>query len=267
MNAAVSRPQDDPAGPDQPLLQVTDLRRSFSGVHALAGARLEVAGGSIVGLIGPNGAGKSTLCAVVAGSLAPTAGSVRLAGEEISGMPSYQVARRGLMRTFQLSSEFSRLTVMENLLVGAAPGRGESVCAALLGRRFWGGRERDLIGRAQELLERFDLIDKAHDYAGNLSGGQRRLVEIARALMGNPKLLILDEPLAGVTPRLIERIGRHLQQLRDDGVTLLLIEHELGFIGWVCDTVYVMAQGRVIAHGTVEEVRRLQVVTDAYLIG
>jgi len=249
------------------LLEVTDLRRSYTGVHALAGATLAVASGSIVGLIGPNGAGKSTLCAVVSGSVPPTSGTVRLAGEDISGMPSYRVARRGLRRTFQLSSEFGRLTVLENLLAGAAMRRGESVSGALLGRRFWGRRERDLIGRARDLLGRFELIEKANDYAGKLSGGQRRLVEIARALMGDPKLLILDEPLVGVSPWLVERIGQHIQQLREDGVTVILIEHELGFVERICDSVFVMAQGRVIAHGTVEEVRKLPAVMDAYLIG
>ena len=148
MNVAMAGATAGTAGSGQTLLEVTDLQRSYSGVRALAGATLDVPSGSIVGLIGPNGAGKSTLCAVVAGSVPPSGGSVRLAGEEISGLSSYQVARRGLRRTFQLSSEFGRLTVIENLLLGATAGRGESVWGALLGRRLWGRRERALIYRA-----------------------------------------------------------------------------------------------------------------------
>jgi branched-chain amino acid transport system ATP-binding protein len=179
-----------------------------------------------------------------------------------------RLGREGLIRTFQISSEFQRLTVLENLLVGAPGHAGETLVGALvLGKRAWRAQEQALVEHARELLARFEMKDKEEEYAGNLSGGQKRLLEIMRSLMANPKLLLLDEPMAGVNPTLARRIEGHLQDLRDAGLTLLMVEHELGVVDRLCEHVIVMAQGKVISEGTMETVRRNQEVLDAYLVG
>jgi ABC-type branched-subunit amino acid transport system ATPase component len=250
------------------LLVVTDLKRSFGGVHAVDGVSFQVRRGSITGLIGPNGAGKSTAIGAIAGALRPNAGSIEFDREDITAMAPMKRARRGLIRTFQTSSEFQRLTVLENLLVGAKDNPGETLLGALVwGGRSWRAHERQLVVRARELLERFQMADKEDEWAGNLSGGQKRLLEIMRGLMAEPKLLLLDEPMAGVNPTLARGIEQHLQQLGDEGLTMLMVEHELGVVERLCDQVVVMAQGKVISEGTMEALRRDQEVLDAFLVG
>jgi branched-chain amino acid transport system ATP-binding protein len=251
-----------------PLLEVRDLRRSFGGVHAVDGVSFAVEPGTISGLIGPNGAGKSTALGMIAGAIKPSGGSIAFDGHDVTGASPMRLGREGLIRTFQISSEFQRLTVLENLLVGAPGHAGETLVGALvLGKRAWRAQEQALVEHARELLARFEMQEKEEEYAGNLSGGQKRLLEIMRSLMANPKLLLLDEPMAGVNPTLARRIEGHLQDLRDAGLTLLMVEHELGVVDRLCEHVIVMAQGKVISEGTMETVRRNQEVLDAYLVG
>jgi ABC-type branched-subunit amino acid transport system ATPase component len=251
----------------QPMLSVVDLHKDFGGLHAVDGATFAVETGAITGLIGPNGAGKSTALALIAGALKPTSGSVVFRGADITATPSHQRARQGLVRTFQISGEFPRLTVLENLLVTAPNQRGESLTRVVLGKWTWKAQEARLLARARELLARFELADKEDEYAGNLSGGQKRLLQIARGLMAEPALLLLDEPMAGVNPSLSRRLEHHLLELRAEGLTILMVEHELGVVDRLCDQTIVMAQGRVLAQGTMMELRRNQEVLDAYLIG
>jgi ABC-type branched-subunit amino acid transport system ATPase component len=246
-------------------LEVEELRRHFGGVYAVDGASFTVAAGSVTSLIGPNGAGKSTVVGIVGGAIKPNEGRVLLDGEEITGLPAYARAHRGLVRTYQLSSEFGRLTVLENLLVAAPRQRGESLRTLLLGKRYWREQERGLVVRARTLLERFGLTEKQDEYAGNLSGGQKRLVEIMRGLMAEPKLLLLDEPMAGVNPTLARSIEEHLVTLAREGLTLLIVEHELDVVERMSDKVVAMALGRVIATGTMAELRKRREVLDAYL--
>lgn len=248
-------------------LAVRGVYREFGGVRAVDGASFNVEKSRITGLIGPNGAGKSTLLGIVAGAIDLSAGSVTFEGADVTGLPAYQIARRGLIRTFQLSSEFSRLTVLENLLYAAPAQKGASFPGAMLGRRYWIRQELQLVERARELLERFEMENKEDEYAGNLSGGQKRLLELARALMAMPKLLLLDEPMAGVNPSLVTQIEKYLLDLRAQGLTMLMVEHELGVVERLCDHVVVMAHGKVVAQGTMAEVRAQREVLDAYFIG
>jgi ABC-type branched-subunit amino acid transport system ATPase component len=250
-----------------PVLAVQDLHREFGGVHAVNGASFTVPPGRITGLIGPNGAGKSTVLNIIAGALKPGAGTVSYQGQDITRLPSYKVARRGIIRTFQLSSEFAALTVLENLLVAVPAPRGEMLWQAALGKRYWRPQERAMVERARQLMARFDMSAKEDEYAGNLSGGQKRLLELMRGLMANPALLLLDEPMAGVNPSLARRIEQHLADLAGEGLTMLMIEHELAVVERLCDPVVVMAQGRVISQGTMADIRSDQEVLDAYLIG
>jgi branched-chain amino acid transport system ATP-binding protein len=250
------------------LLTVRDIRRSFGGVRAVDGVSFSVPRGSTTGLIGPNGAGKSTALGVIAGALRADGGTVEFDGEDISGLPPMNRARRGLIRTFQASSPFTRLTVLENLLVAAQNNPGETLLGAvLLGKRSWRRQEAELVDQARELMGQFQMADKEDEWAGNLSGGQKRLLEIMRGLMARPKLLLLDEPMAGVNPTLARGIEGHLERLRNDGLTMLMVEHELGVVERLCDRVIVMAQGKVISQGTMESLRTEQEVLDAYLVG
>jgi branched-chain amino acid transport system permease protein len=254
-------------GAGQVMLQACDLVREFGGVRAVDGVSLSVRRGTLTGLIGPNGAGKSTLLAMLAGTLPASSGTISYLGQDITGMPAFRRARIGLVRTFQLASEFKRLTVLENLL-SAVPGhRGDSLRGAVRGRRYWSGDEQAAIDRAEIILDRFGLRDVANGYAGDLSGGQRRLVEIMRALMTEPSMLLLDEPMAGVHPNLARRIGDELVSLCRDGMTILMVEHELAIMDEFCDPVIVMAEGAVLAEGTMRELRARSEVVEAYLVG
>jgi ABC-type branched-subunit amino acid transport system ATPase component len=252
---------------DACVLETRGVRKSFGGVVAVEDVSITVPAGRIVGLIGPNGAGKSTLLSILAGAQMPDAGSVWFLGEEISRQNPVKRARKGLTRTFQLSGDLPRLTVLENLLLAAPDQRGEHLWAALAGKRAWKRQEEALVIRARALLNRFDMRKHEDAYVRELSGGQRRLVEIMRSLMANPRLLLLDEPFAGVNPSLSRRIESHLLDLRADGLTMVLVEHELGVVERCCDPVVVMAMGRVIAEGTMGDVRTRGEVLDAYLAG
>jgi ABC-type branched-subunit amino acid transport system ATPase component len=249
------------------ILQAAGLSRDFGGVHAVADVSFAVRQGTLTGLIGPNGAGKSTLMALLAGTQRPSAGRVIYRGSDITALPAFRRARMGLVRTFQLASEFKRLTVMENLLSAVPGNRGDSFLGAVAGRRYWGGDEAASVARAADILRRFGLEARANDYAGQLSGGQRRLVEIMRALMADPDVLLLDEPMAGVYPELARRIGQTLLELCREGLTILMVEHELGITDEFCDPVIVMAEGSLLAQGTMAQLRERTDVVEAYLVG
>jgi branched-chain amino acid transport system permease protein len=248
-------------------LEARGIGRSFDGVRAVDGVSVAFERARLTGLIGPNGAGKSTLLAMLAGTLDPSEGAILLGGDDITHAPAYRRARHGVVRTFQLASEFKRLTVLENLLSAVPSQRGDSLRGALLGKRYWGSDERAAIARAEAMLARFGLTAHANTYAGDLSGGQRRLVEIMRALMADPQVLLLDEPMAGVHPELAQRIGNILLELCDEGITIVMVEHELAIMDEFADPVVVMAGGRILAQGTMTELRAQADVVEAYLVG
>ncbi|HVB14517.1 MAG TPA: ABC transporter ATP-binding protein [Candidatus Dormibacteraeota bacterium] len=249
------------------LIVVRDLEQNFGGVRAVAGVSFSIEKGRITGLIGPNGAGKSTTLDMIAGATRPSSGTISFQGRDITRLAAYQRARLGIVRTFQTSSEFARLTVMENLLVAAPRLRGERLVGALRGRWYWRDEEQLVVERARELLGRFEMTAKEDEYAGELSGGQKRLLEIMRGLMAEPEVLLLDEPMAGVNPSLARRIETYLLELHHSGLTAIMVEHELGTVERLCDPVIVMAEGRVLRQGTMPELRRNREVLDAYLIG
>ena len=266
-SAAPSPDEAVPSGDGEVVLQAVNVVREFGGLRAVDGVSLSVRRGTLTGLIGPNGAGKSTLLAMLAGTLPVSAGQILYLGEDVTGLPAYRRARLGLIRTFQLASEFKRLTVMENLLSSVPRNRGDSLRGALAGPRYWRGDEDAAIARATALLERFGLEAHANSYAGDLSGGQRRMVEIMRALMAEPRVLLLDEPMAGVHPTLARKIGRELVALAAGGLTVLMVEHELAIMDEFCNPVVAMAEGTVLAQGTMSELRRRSDVVEAYLVG
>ena len=258
---------DRPPASDQEILTAHEVRRRFEGVHAVDGVTLGIERGRITGLIGPNGAGKSTFLAVLAGTLPASSGTITFDGQDITRWPAYKRARVGLVRTFQLPSEFARLTVLENLLVAAPNNRGQTLMGALLGRSYWKADEDRLVDEARGLMRRFGMAAKESDYAGQLSGGQKRLIEIMRALMLHPRCLLLDEPMSGVHPRIVGEIQHYLEGLREEGLTIVLVEHELHLVEQLCDSVFVMAQGKLIGSGTMASLRRQREVVDAYLVG
>lgn len=253
--------------PRSSILKVENLHVAFGGVIAVDELSFEIEDGTAVGLIGPNGAGKSTALKAIGGEVKPTAGAIVFDGTNLAGRPPHIAARHGLIRTFQLGGEFGRLTVMENLLVAVPRMRGQGIWGALAGRRWWGADQAAEVRRARAVLSRLDLLDKEDHYAAELSGGQRKLVEIGRALMARPKMLLLDEPMAGVNRSLARHIEDALKNLREEGLTLLLVEHELGSVERLCDRVLVMAQGRQIADGDMGQLRSRREVLDAYLGG
>ena len=271
--AAAAQPAAAPVHParggqgSEALLRVEGLTMRFGGVVAVNDVSFEIARGTAVGLIGPNGAGKTTALKAIGGELQPTSGAVFFDGVNIAGRPPHVAARHGLIRTFQLGGEFGRLTVMENLLIAVPGMRGQSFWGALAGRRWWGAAQEAEVHRAREILTRLDLRHKDNEYACDLSGGQRKLVEIGRALMARPKMLLLDEPMAGVNRSLARHIEEALKALRDEGLTLLLVEHELASVERLCDRVIVMAQGRQIADGDMGQLRSREEVLSAYLGG
>lgn len=250
-----------------PILEVDGLEKHYGGVHAVDGVSFTVERGSITGLIGPNGAGKSTALAVIGGYVSPTDGRIRFDGTDITGHAMHARARLGLVRTFQMARVFGNLTTIENLLVAAPAQRGESAAGILAGRRFWRSEEDRLVERARGLLDTFGMSAKADDPARTLSGGQKRAVEIMRALMMSPKLLLLDEPMAGLSPSLSRQLEDMLLTLAAGGLSLLLVEHELDTVDRLCGKVVVMAQGRVLSEGRMSELRLSREVQDAYVIG
>jgi neutral amino acid transport system ATP-binding protein len=243
-------------------LQVDGLVRAFGGVRAVDGATFAVEAGSITGLIGPNGAGKSTVFNCVSGFLRAQSGRVLLDGTPIDRLAPHRIARAGLIRTFQTPRALTRMTVLENVLLATPRHPGERLSRGLAGR----SREREAHLRASELLDLVGLGRHAPALAGTLSGGQRKLLELVRALMAEPRILLLDEPMSGVSPRLRVELLQHILQLRDrDGITLLIVEHDLDFVMGASDRVVVMNNGKVIADGTPAEVRGDERVLDAYL--
>jgi branched-chain amino acid transport system permease protein len=248
------------------IIEVVDLRRSFGGVQAVNGVTFSLPEGKITGLIGPNGAGKSTVLNLIAGTERPDDGAVYHRGALISNLPAHRIANRGIIRTFQLSGEFAKMTVLENVLVAAPDQRGADLWGAMAGKWYWGPEQEQNVERARELIERFELKRLTDDLAAELSGGQKRLLEIARALMARPEVLLLDEPLAGVAPALRQEVEDHLKELRDEGLTMLMVEHELDVVERCADSVVAMGQGQVIATGTMEELRRNEEVMDAFLV-
>jgi len=251
-----------------PILEVSDLTKHYGGVHAVEGVSFTVEKGSITGLIGPNGAGKSSVLAVIGGFIPPTSGKVRFDGQDVTGQAMHVLARRGLVRTFQIARVFGNLTTIENLLVAAPRQKGEQLAGLVGGRGAWRGQEEELVAEARETLKTFDMEAKMDEPARQLSGGQRRAVEIMRALMMKPKLLLLDEPMAGLSPSLSRQLEDVLLRLvADRDLSLLLVEHELDTVERICGKVVVMAQGKVLSEGRMSELRLRKKVQDAYVIG
>jgi len=248
-------------------LRVRELRKTFGGITAVDGASFEVEEGTITGLIGPNGAGKSTTFNLITGVYTPTAGSVTFQGQEITGLQPEEVANRGLVRTFQIARELEEMTVLENMLLAPRDQRGERLVASVVPglRSGVDDQERELLERAWETLELFEIDHLAGEDAGGLSGGQRKLLELARALMTEPEMLLLDEPFAGVNPTLEEKLLDRIHALREEGYTFLLVEHDIDLIMDNCEHVIVMHQGSVLAEGPPEEIRDNEEVIDAYL--
>ena len=246
-----------------PVLIADGLQRSFGGLHAVDIDHLEVQRHTVTSLIGPNGAGKTTLFNLLTGFDKADAGEWHLNGGTLVGIAAFQVARRGMVRTFQLTRSLARLTVMDNMLVAATDNKGEGLWGSLVGG--WHTTERANEERAGELLERFGLNHMADEFAGSLSGGQRKLLEMARALMMEPEVVMLDEPMAGVNPALTQSLLSHITGLRDSGKTVVFVEHDMDVVQEISDWVIVMAQGRVIAEGPPDVIARNPAVIDAYL--
>ena len=252
---------------DQPPLRVENLRKEFGGITAVDGASFEVADESLTGLIGPNGAGKSTTFNCITGIHEPTAGEIQFNGEDIAGLAPNVVADRGLVRTFQIARELAEMTVLENLMLAPQRQQGETLYRSVL-PTFRDGvieEETELREAVWESLEFFEIDHLAEEQAGNLSGGQRKLLEMARALMTDPDMLLLDEPFAGVNPTLETKLLDRINQLRaEEGLTFLLVEHDMDIIMEHCDPVIVMHQGQVLAEGSPEAIRNNERVVDAY---
>jgi neutral amino acid transport system ATP-binding protein len=257
-------PTDPGASKPDPLIVGDRISRSFGGLKAVDVEHIEIQRGVITALIGPNGAGKTTLFNLLTGFDTPDTGEWSFDGDPLQRVPAYKVARRGMVRTFQLTKVLAKLTVIENMRLGATGQRGERFFTAPF-KSLWSKQENEITRRADELLARFKLDAKREDFAGSLSGGQRKLLEMARALMVDPELIMLDEPMAGVNPALKQSLLGHVQSLRDEGRTVLFVEHDMDMVRHISDWVIVMAQGKIVAEGTPASVMADQRVIDAYL--
>jgi branched-chain amino acid transport system ATP-binding protein len=263
--AALAGVQPEPgvAKPD-PVLIADDVTKSFGGVRAVRVEHLEVQRGTITALIGPNGAGKSTFFNLVSGFDKPDSGRWSFNGKDISGAPAFRIARLGMVRTFQLTKALGRLTTLENVMLGATGQQGERILASPL-RWMWKRQESDVTERADALLERFRLDHMRDEFAGIMSGGQRKLLEMARAMMVAPEMIMLDEPMAGVNPALTQSLLGHIERLRDEGTTIVLVEHDMDVIMSISDWIVVFAEGAVIAEGRPDDIRSNAKVIEAYL--
>ena len=248
------------------MIVVDSVHKHFGGVHAVENATLRIGKETITGLIGPNGAGKSTLFNIIAGNIKPSSGMILLDGEDVTGQPPHELFARGLLRTFQIAHEFSTLTVLENLMMVPPHQAGENLMSAWFSYGDVRRQEREIRARAMEVIDFLNLTHLAQELAGNLSGGQKKLVELGRTMMVDAKVVLLDEVGAGVNRTLLNEIGDAIVRLnRERGYTFCMIEHDMDFIGRLCDPVIVMAEGTVLAKGTADEVRANEAVIEAYL--
>ncbi len=247
-----------------PIIVADGVRRTFGGLTAVDVDHLEIPRGAITALIGPNGAGKTTLFNLLTGFDKPDHGTWTFAGKSLSGMSAFKVARLGQVRTFQLTKALGLLTVLDNMKLGAKAQRGENFFASLI-PALWRKQDSEIEERAHELLVKFKLDAKKDDYAASLSGGQRKLLEMARALMSRPTLVMLDEPMAGVNPALTQSLLEHILDLKEEGMTVLFVEHDMHVVRHIADWVIVMAEGKIVAEGDPENVMKNPAVIDAYL--
>jgi ABC-type branched-subunit amino acid transport system ATPase component len=247
------------------LLDIAGIEKRFGGVAALSDCTLSIDRGKIVGLIGPNGAGKTTLLSVIAGALSPDKGSVVFDGVDLSRHPLHRRAALGLVRTFQIARELGNLTVFENVVLAGSVGREESLLKALFKRGEIQKSQEIVFERAEAVIRRAGLWPVADNLASDLSGGQKKLLELARALMLSPKLVLLDEPAAGVAPPLVNSLISFIKELAAEGITFGIVEHDMHLIASLCDIVHVLAEGRLLVSGTFDEVSRDPRVVDAYL--
>jgi neutral amino acid transport system ATP-binding protein len=247
-----------------PILVIDSVKKSFGGLTAVDVAHLEIPRGAITALIGPNGAGKTTLFNLLTGFDTPDTGAWSFQGNQLAGVPSFKVAKMGQVRTFQLTKALSLLTVLENMKLGAKNQTGEKLLNSLF-PFLWRKQDTALEVKAMELLKKFKLDAKKDDFAASLSGGQRKLLEMARALMTDPVLVMLDEPMAGVNPALTQSLLEHVLNLKKEGMTVLFVEHDMHMVRHIADWVVVMAEGKVVAEGAPDTVMKEQAVIDAYL--
>ena len=250
---------------EMPILRCEDIHKSFLGVKAVNGATFDVPKGQITALIGPNGAGKTTVVNILSGAMKSDSGKIEINGVDVTNLENYKIARMGLMRTFQLSRELGGLTVLENLLAAPKVQAGESLVNIFFRPGLVKRQETENVERAAEILRTYGLYELRDNRARELSGGQKKLLEISRGVMASPSLLLLDEPMAGVNPALIERIGGYILDLKKQGVTILMVEHNLNVVEQICDHVIVLAEGRTLATGRLSDLRANQEVVQAYL--
>ena len=248
------------------MIKVESVSKRFGGVHAVNNASIEIAKGSITGLIGPNGAGKTTLFNMIAGNLTPTSGRIYLDGEDVTGVPPYELFHKGLLRTFQIAHEFGTLTVLENLMMVPSQQAGENLMDAWFRPSLVREQEAKVRDKAMDVIDFLNLGHVAQELAGNLSGGQKKLLELGRTMMVDAKVVLLDEVGAGVNRSLLREVGEAIVRLNQEkGYTFCMIEHDMDFIGRLCDPVIVMAEGSVLAQGTAKEVVTNEAVIEAYL--
>jgi branched-chain amino acid transport system ATP-binding protein len=251
-----------------PMMSIRGVTKSFGGIRAVNEASFDIGKGTITALIGPNGAGKTTLFNIVAGFIKPDAGRVILNGQDVTGLPAHQLFKRGLMRTFQIPAAFERMSLIQNLMVVPAGQSGENVLRTWF---LWGrvtAEEKRVRDKAKEVLDFLGLSHVAGEYAGNLSGGQKKLLELGRTMMSDPDIVLLDEPGAGVNPTLMVKLADDIRRLNEErGYTFCIIDHDMDLVAKLCHPIIVMAEGAVIAQGSMDEIRQNQEVLDAYLGG
>ena len=248
------------------MIVVQDVVKHFGGLAAVDGVSMEIKQGTITGLIGPNGAGKSTLFNLIAGNLSPESGSIYLDGEDVTGLKPHMLFSKGLLRTFQIAHEFQSLSVLDNLMMVPSLQVGESLLGAWFKREKVVRQEAEMRGKAEEVISFLNMGHLANELAGNLSGGQKKLLELGRTMMVSPKVVILDEVGAGVNRTLLKEIGDAILSMnRERGFTFCMIEHDMDFISRLCDPVVVMAEGKILAQGSAEEIKANEDVIEAYL--